>query len=66
MNVVDGLASARAMILDNFDEPIEYGWASTGASVGQPLPNVFSIGRMAPFQAYFQLPYRLVVPQGSL
>jgi hypothetical protein len=66
MNVVDGLTSARAVILENFNEPIEYGGASTGASVGQPPPNVFSIGRMAPFQAYFQLPYRLVVPQCSL
>lgn len=66
MDVVDGLTSARAMILDDFNEPIGYGSASTGASVGQPLPNVLSIGRMAPFQAYFQLPYRLVVPQGSL
>lgn len=62
MNVVDGLTSARAMILDNFNEPIEYGWAGTGASVGQPLAHFFSISRVAPFQAQFQLPYRLVVP----
>ncbi len=66
MNVVDGLTSARAMIPDNFNEPIEYGRASTGASFGQPLPNVFPSGRMAPFQAFLQLPYRLVVPQGLL
>ena len=66
MNVVDGLTSTRPMILDNFNEPIKYGWASTGASVGQPLADVFSSGRMAPFQVHFQLPYRLVVPQGSL